>query len=78
MDLFSERDRRAIVRQLRAEEAGSRNNVAYFSALLEELQAAGGDSPENEQRERELRSAIDGAKARADEKASEIERWERA
>lgn len=57
--------------------------MAYFSALLDELQATGGEaggSSENDRRAEELRRAIEGAdikgaEARANEKAREIERW---
>ncbi len=76
MDFFTERDRIAIVGQLRMKEAASRNIADLYRAARAELQKQG-VGPED-RRMRDLGAGIDAAEAEAEKTAREISGWDRS
>lgn len=75
MDFFTERDRAAIVGQLRMRETASRNIADYYRAARDELQRKGVE--EDDPRVRDLARGIEVAEAKAEETAREISDWGR-
>jgi hypothetical protein len=72
---FSDRDRLAIIQQLRLQEAGSRNVSEYLRETLRVFKSQG-DDPDNQRRMTEVRQGIENAEARAHQIAAEINAWE--
>lgn len=75
MDFFTEKDRAAIVGQLRMKEAASRNIANYYRAARAELEASG-VGPED-RRMRDLGIGIDAAETAAEQTAAKVSSWSR-
>lgn len=75
MDFFTEKDRAAIVGQLRMKEAASRNIANYYRAARAKLQEQG-VGPED-RRVRDLGAGIDAAETEAEQTAAEVSNWAR-